>query len=266
MEKKIISVGANKGGTGKSALALFAGIVSAENGKRCAVFDMDSQCGLSFRVPGAVKLLRRNLVKLIASGKDFEFGEMQTGKNLWFIPGDLAANVYGEREFDKETVDRVIERRMDSYDVQEIDSGPRPTKIERHFLSKGDVHFLPAGSDKASVVGVIYRMIDVFDSVGALPRDRFFFIPWGVNTSEKTGKNAQLVENMAVVMDEFGMSVLPPFPPVQDMTDFICGLDSMDLSHFLKYPGIARKRKNIIEWADILCSKIDIQDKMGKNK
>lgn len=252
----IVSVGTNKGGVGKSALAMFSAITSAARGKKTVVVDMDSQCGLSFRIPGATKHLRRGFAKSIVTGREIPLEDFEIGGNLWFVPGDLSAEIHGEKDCDAKKADRFLSLLLDRYDMVIVDSGPRPTELEKKVLSRGDVHFLPAGADKASIVGVIYRMINVIDiSERIISRDKFFFIPWGVNTGEKTGKNAKLMNDMSTVMEKFGMSVLPPFAPVQDMTDFICGLDGIDMETFLKYPGIARKRKEILEWSERLWEK-----------
>lgn len=260
MMPRVISVGTNKGGAGKSAVAMFTALVAASKGKKCAVIDIDSQCGLSFRLPGASKFLRRNLVKSIISGGDVPVEDFEIGENIWFVPGDLVSDEFGKQHFGDDRTDQFLDGLLSRYDIVIADSGPRPTEFEKKVLARGDVHLLPAGADKASIVGVVYRMTNVLDIVKTAQRDRFFFIPWGVNTGEKTGKNAQLMEHITGVMKDFGMSVIEPFPPVQDMTDLICGLDSMTLETFLKYPGIARKKKEISEWADCLWQKIQSLD------
>lgn len=252
MSGMMISVGTNKGGAGKSALALFAAMTAANQGKRVLVMDGDSQCGLSWRIPGALKHLRRHFVRDLASGKTPVKIEIPLGGGLYFLPGDLEGEKSGEGEVSGEGINSFLRDIFERYDVFIFDSGPRPTKLEREILSRGDVHLLPAGSDRASIVGVVYRMCDVLNMLEKINREQFFFIPWGVNTGEKTGKNSLLIKNMSSIMADFGMSVLPPFPPVQDMTDFICSLESADMDSFLKYPGIARKKKEILGWSELL--------------
>lgn len=258
MPARIISVGTNKGGAGKSALAMFIALVSAYKGKKTVVLDADSQCGLSFRIKGAESHLRRGFVRSIVRDEEIPVKDFLIGENLSFVPGDLSAERWGEGDIPSHAGRRLLDELLSRFDVAVIDSGPRPTAFEKQLLAKGDVHLLPGGSDKASIVGVVYRMVAVIDLLGSVEREKFFFIPWGVNLSEKTGKNARLMEHITGVMQDFGMSITPPFPPVPDMTDLICTLeDGVDMANFLKYPGIARRKKDILQWGEDLWGQVE---------
>lgn len=250
----VVSVGVNKGGAGKSALSLFLALTAASMGARCAIVDMDPQCGLSFRVAGAAKMLNRGLVKSMLRGDAHSpSDEIVFGERISFIPGDLSGADHERAASNTDASANVLlwlSSLASGFDAVVVDSGPRPTRVEKTILSAGAVHCLPAGIDRASLVGVVCRMAEVVEFAGETERNRFVFVPWGINTSEKTGRAAALASAVSEAFAEFGLSVVSPFPPVPDMTDLLCGLDGNSFEGFLKYPGFVRRKKEFIALRD----------------
>lgn len=255
---KIIDCGTNKGGIGKTALALFTAITSSFYGYKTLLFDLDPQCGLSWRIDSAQKIMHDN--DLVRDFFSHPYGVskekcLPLNSLLDVVPGDMYAERHGVDTVTKKSVEEAVHtwETKGHYDVIVFDTGPRPTALEKACSAQSTKHLIPFSNDKASIRGAVSRTQSLANmSNYTLLRENIVFIPWGVNIKEKTGKNKELMHALAQMFEDTGYTMTDVFPPIPDMTDLILSMSPITLDMFLKYPGLVRRKKEIMAFANRL--------------
>lgn len=135
-----------KGGVGKTAAAINLAYLSAADGFKTLVWDLDPQGSSSFYLN--VKATNKNESKKIFEG-DFELKDAAQGsafENLWIIPADISARnidtVLSDAKHSKRKLKSLLNNVKD-YDVVILDSPPGISLLHENIFNAADWILMP---------------------------------------------------------------------------------------------------------------------------
>lgn len=205
---KVLCVANQKGGVGKSTLAVHLAYAALEAGKRVLLVDMDKQASLSLIFP-ATKTKEPGLVasKLFGSEQNDEKPE-QINENLSIIRADNALLSIDKAE--NEVISRpsrFLRKFNDSFDVCFIDTPPLLGVRLMASLAASDFVVTPVSIGLFELAGVadLMQTIHVIRTQGFNSRLKHV----GILPMKTNSRSSDASKSLAGMRDKYGSVILP---------------------------------------------------------
>lgn len=160
MKTLIVTVGAIKGGAGKTTTALALAQAATHEGKKVLLIDLDPQCNAS-NISGTPANPLGSLA-MLQGRTDVSFSESPQGYDLIPACPDLAAET--SKQDSAKRLKSMIDRITVHYDLIVIDTAPAVTEGLYNALMAADKVVIPMEADGSNLQGLL-DMIDLVDKI-----------------------------------------------------------------------------------------------------
>lgn len=160
MKNYVVTVGAIKGGAGKTTTALALAQAAAHEGKQVLLIDLDPQCNAS-TISGTPANPLGSLA-MLQGRTDVSVSRAPQGYDLIPACPDLAAET--SKQDSAKRLKSMIDRITRHYDLIVIDTAPAVTEGLFNALMAADKVVIPMEADGSNLQGM-YDMIDLVDRI-----------------------------------------------------------------------------------------------------
>lgn len=221
---RVVSVVNEKGGVGKTAIAIHLAAALSILGKRVLLIDTDSQghSSIAFGMEKAGSLYDllvraapwKDVIKVVPPAQYYD-GTIDTSKgSLFLLPGDLQTRGIGEMVGDAYALHDRLQEIAPVFDYVVLDTAPNPSKLQLMIFAATDAILIPTRLEWFGFDGVARSMANkkAFDqfrmSKGLQPTELAGIVP----TMFKK-KTLEHTENLKLLQEQFGAKV---FTPIND--------------------------------------------------
>lgn len=219
---KVITLLNEKGGVGKTTLAVHIAMGLAARGRRVVLIDGDPQghatvrCGIN-KGPGVYDLLVRDaefnqVLRAVAPERYTMPGERLDKSRLWVMPSNVETRNIANSISDADVLALRLDELNGVVDVVIIDTSPTPSLLHGAFYTATDSILYPTKLTYTSFDGLV-ESIKRRQAADATRAKKWGLPPievWGVVPTEYRANTLEQQENLAELRDKLGDMVWLP--------------------------------------------------------